>query len=1641
MQVDPSPMNVGDGGPVSRESSAPAQASESMVGNPQQTLPPELRGDVPHSQQNKLRTSTDCKAPGVCSEAGKASKASNSNHCPEVPPSQPHNNAPVFSTDPLSTPLPDRTEVPKAKADGGGIYSTHHWPCGKKVGVEDSVNSVHGGITANKKTPQSPSHTPPVISLPPGFQCSTLFKTGQPVAFLPSPNFSSSPLCKITLPPGLGQIAALREATASQFQKDCAAPSSGSSMPPRLKTYPSYHFSVGRSLASDKKPLSPASKGRSDSLSNAAKGCKSVGEHKSTVPSASNPAIVPPVQQSSQSTAPPTRYTISPTAAICCSSALANISTQSRLLSLVEKCPSYRGVEKTMAFLKPKTSTSSAEEHNTPCSPEERDVPLDLSSKSKRQKSIRDAQNASTASEHHPAEPHHHQKNMHTSKRPQTATFGTANAYSLLPDTQRNGAAPQRSSSKLSNHHSLEPSASWGKGSSPCSLNSLPGTYVGVASPILASTLRSKDGKSAAFVDDLQTFAKQETISIIDQGEQLVSRGKKAAPSSAGKGNQLNKGTKHSAHSASASSLGSPEHLSTALFVTANSELRSSRKSSLGGKAGIPYTPPVIKPSWQQQPNVHTQETSTQKQLSQTQPPSKAVRSSMACETPLFHSSDLSPTKLVDDKWEKAKSPLSNLESIVKQKALETTALTAENYCNLTSAGSRKPEVLNLLNRCQNPPLLPNVTTSFTPSRVSEPQDSRSDRISPPKEVIPPVNRPEATTTSIVPKEKKRDKPTKQTEHVTGDSSSQKSKPSTPKKKCASGIKAGKKDNKLVQSLDQDLIKKEPTAQTESSTPSKLEGIALSDLHPQTETVTEAEDENKTNSAKEESPSKGKVPVTKQKRAKKLAKEKMSPANEKTPKKTATLMKKQQEKESATVAQGSTSKKKKDVSSPEEKSPQKVEKSPIKVEKSPQKVEKCPNKVEKSPKKVEKSPIKVEKSQIKAEKSQQKLEKIPLKVEKSPVKVENSPQKEESTCSSPEPVRKIRKGKSSAVKKERPVPNKSGFESSPVDSTQCDQREEDPSTLSSPVRPSKDSQESQVEASPRLRRGRRRTDEALLKDWSFASPPTPPPPDPPASPTSPSHTATVTPLRRPRGRPRLNRRRDESDASKGRAADGGDSASAKKRKRCRNRKYQNGEYITEKDKPAEGEKEERLGEDEESTDEKSDLYPSLSATLTCETPSSDLSPRRSLYTRSGTTRRQESPPTPEFNDKPPGKRKFKSKHLCDTEEQKKLKTKRSYLGKRCSSLSADEESPVAKKPPAPFAVPKGPSSPVLKRKGPGRSGTPESTPSRPVPPEVRRLIVNKNAGETLLQRAARLGYQEVVLYCLEKDVREVNRRDNAGYTALHEACARGWTHIVQVLLKHGADVNCSAQDGTRPIHDAVAADNLASVWMLLNHGADPTLATYSGQTAVKLAQSPSMKTFLKEYFTDLEGRTDQDPSLQWDFYSSSVFETEQEACWDFLLSQPEEQDGEESREQGKERDSDSDCLMFEFSSEPLLPCYHVQVSLTQGFCNWFLLADVLKRLKVSARIFRARYPQFEVASIAKAELWKQMTVSQTCLAPEDLRPAEEEEEEEEEAVELVRCVPELQGLLGSSIQLLREDEDERTETTETTETPARLCSR
>ncbi|XP_061092268.1 BCL-6 corepressor isoform X2 [Conger conger] len=405
------------------------------------------------------------------------------------------------------------------------------------------------------------------------------------------------------------------------------------------------------------------------------------------------------------------------------------------------------------------------------------------------------------------------------------------------------------------------------------------------------------------------------------------------------------------------------------------------------------------------------------------------------------------------------------------------------------------------------------------------------------------------------------------------------------------------------------------------------------------------------------------------------------------------------------------------------------------------------------------------------------------------------------------------------------------------------------------------------------------------------------------------------------------------------------------------------------------------------------------------------------------------------SDKPNGKRQCKTKHISLRERRAAAHTtedcparapdpsalhtaslKRTSR-KRSASLSDYESSPVEPRPPSspapcppcPPATPPAllqtataPPSPLS-----GGNPAPDTPTSRPMPPEARRLIVNKNAGETLLQRAARLGYEEVVLYCLENKVCDVNHRDNAGYCALHEACARGWLAIVQHLVEHGADINCSAQDGTRPLHDAVENDHLDVVRLLLSYGADPTLATYSGRGLLKMTHSELMDCFLSDYFADLQGRADEDPRLCWEFYGSSMCEpADDPSAFDVLASPPGPAEGEEEQREVFE---------FEFSDRPLLPCYNIQVSLSQGPRNWLLLSDVLKRLKMSARAFRSAFTHIEVATIAEAEFYKQASLSQLFSCPDEL---EGFLPDSKELLDLVEISGELTALLGSSLECL-----------------------
>ncbi|XP_027866238.1 BCL-6 corepressor-like isoform X2 [Xiphophorus couchianus] len=411
-------------------------------------------------------------------------------------------------------------------------------------------------------------------------------------------------------------------------------------------------------------------------------------------------------------------------------------------------------------------------------------------------------------------------------------------------------------------------------------------------------------------------------------------------------------------------------------------------------------------------------------------------------------------------------------------------------------------------------------------------------------------------------------------------------------------------------------------------------------------------------------------------------------------------------------------------------------------------------------------------------------------------------------------------------------------------------------------------------------------------------------------------------------------------------------------------------------------------------------------------------------------------------DAPKGKRPFKMKHSLGAERDEGGSDDEERSGK-VSQLDASK------------SPDQNPASPETQQS------------ARPVPPEVRRLIVNKNVGETLLHRAARLGYQEVVLYCLERRLCDVNHRDNAGYCALHEACARGWLGIVRLLIGHGADVNCGSQDGTRPLHDAVENDHLEVVRFLLACGADPTLTTYSGRGPLSMTHSAAMETFLEDYLSDIQGRSEGDPGICWEFHGSSVCEpTYEGGAYNILADPPGPDEDEEDEEEDMEEENRvrREVFEFELSDRPLLPCYNIQVAPSQGHqlgCrkrlrkekrkerrterrrrekkegekeeedekgeeaarggvrprNWLLLADVLGRLRMASRSFRRLFPQLNIQSVPEDEFYRQASLSQLLTGPDEQELASFRPDVKD-PLELVEATPELAGMLGSSLEFV-----------------------
>ncbi|XP_024419394.2 SMC5-SMC6 complex localization factor protein 1 isoform X1 [Desmodus rotundus] len=107
------------------------------------------------------------------------------------------------------------------------------------------------------------------------------------------------------------------------------------------------------------------------------------------------------------------------------------------------------------------------------------------------------------------------------------------------------------------------------------------------------------------------------------------------------------------------------------------------------------------------------------------------------------------------------------------------------------------------------------------------------------------------------------------------------------------------------------------------------------------------------------------------------------------------------------------------------------------------------------------------------------------------------------------------------------------------------------------------------------------------------------------------------------------------------------------------------------------------------------------------------------------------------------------------------------------------------------------------------------------PSLVRKMNFHKTnlKGETALHRACINNQVEKLILLLSLPGTDINVKDNAGWTPLHEACNYGNTVCVQEILQRCPEVDLLTQvDGVTPLHDALSNGHVEIGKLLLQHG-------------------------------------------------------------------------------------------------------------------------------------------------------------------------------------------------------------------------------
>ncbi len=128
------------------------------------------------------------------------------------------------------------------------------------------------------------------------------------------------------------------------------------------------------------------------------------------------------------------------------------------------------------------------------------------------------------------------------------------------------------------------------------------------------------------------------------------------------------------------------------------------------------------------------------------------------------------------------------------------------------------------------------------------------------------------------------------------------------------------------------------------------------------------------------------------------------------------------------------------------------------------------------------------------------------------------------------------------------------------------------------------------------------------------------------------------------------------------------------------------------------------------------------------------------------------------------------------------------------------------------------------------------------------INVKDHTGCNALLAAAREGHKDVVELLLKHNA-DINAQDNNfGHTALMVAASGDYKDIVELLLKYSADINTLSKTGKTALFDAVYRGSIHIVKLLLNAGADVTVTSETGRTALTMAKdrAAAYKIFLHQ---------------------------------------------------------------------------------------------------------------------------------------------------------------------------------------------------